>query len=419
MGFDGASTFSGKRTGVQARLKKHAPHAIFVHCHCHMLQLACVQAANNTSGVKHVYTTLTTLWKYFHYSPKRAQSLKEIQNVLELPEFKVIKPSDTRWLAHERCVKAVKASYTALVVTLDNNYQNFHEPEALGLHRALCQFTTIAAIYLLDYILPNVAKLSKTLQTKQLVLSVIYSLVEAVLKSLDDAITPSANWVLELLDSKDNIKQTTGEAISVEKIQAFQQNVGTPFVNFIKENISNRFASHDILSALAIFDPRKVPSPDSSHLPTYGKKSIDILLDHYGKEKPALTLNNEETMKSALIHSEVHTEWIAFRNLLAKKPKDDTALQLKDLITNEMLNTMFPNLHKLAVVCVTIPVSTASVERSFSQMKLIKTRLRNSLNEGNLSHLMKISIESPETLEENDLDEILNVWYRKPHRISI
>ena len=74
-------------------------------------------------------------------------------------------------------------------------------------------------------------------------------------------------------------------------------------------------------------------------------------------------------MKSALIHSEVPTEWIAFRNLLAKKPKDDTALQL----TNEMLNTMFPNLHKLAVVCVTIPVSTASVERSSSQMKLIKT----------------------------------------------
>lgn len=36
MGFDGASPFSGSKTGVQARLKKHAPHAIFVHCHCHL-----------------------------------------------------------------------------------------------------------------------------------------------------------------------------------------------------------------------------------------------------------------------------------------------------------------------------------------------------------------------------------------------
>ena len=37
MGFDGASTFSGSRTGVQTRLKMQSPHAIFVHCPCHLL----------------------------------------------------------------------------------------------------------------------------------------------------------------------------------------------------------------------------------------------------------------------------------------------------------------------------------------------------------------------------------------------
>ena len=104
------------KTGAQARLMKHAPYAVLVHCH--LLQLACLQAANSTTEIKHVYTTVTTLWNYFHFSPKRAKSLKEIQHVLNLPEMKVIKPSDTRWLAHERCVKAVKVSYTALVVTL-------------------------------------------------------------------------------------------------------------------------------------------------------------------------------------------------------------------------------------------------------------------------------------------------------------
>lgn len=42
VGFDGAS-ISGSKTGVQSWIKKHAPHAIFVYCHCHLLQLACVQ----------------------------------------------------------------------------------------------------------------------------------------------------------------------------------------------------------------------------------------------------------------------------------------------------------------------------------------------------------------------------------------
>ena len=53
MSFDGAATFSGKKTGVHARLKKHALHAVFVNCH--LLQLACVQAANSTTGIEHVY----------------------------------------------------------------------------------------------------------------------------------------------------------------------------------------------------------------------------------------------------------------------------------------------------------------------------------------------------------------------------
>jgi len=92
MGFDGAATFSGRHNGVQALLNKISPHSIFAHCHCHLLQLVCVQAANNTQGIKH---TLTTLWKYFHYSPKQVGCLKEIQRVIKIPEFKIVKPSDT------------------------------------------------------------------------------------------------------------------------------------------------------------------------------------------------------------------------------------------------------------------------------------------------------------------------------------
>lgn len=80
--------------------------------------------------------------------------MKTIQSVLDLPEMKVIKPSDTRWLAHEQCVKSVKASYAALV-TLESNYENFHEPEALGINKVPCTFSIIAAIFLLDYTLTN------------------------------------------------------------------------------------------------------------------------------------------------------------------------------------------------------------------------------------------------------------------------
>ena len=40
MGFDGAATFSGDKTGVQRMLKELSPHGLFVQCRCHVLQLA-------------------------------------------------------------------------------------------------------------------------------------------------------------------------------------------------------------------------------------------------------------------------------------------------------------------------------------------------------------------------------------------
>ena len=65
--------------------------------------------------------------------------------------------------------------------------------------------------------------------------------------------------------------------------------------------------------------------------------------------------------------------------------------QLKELSTSSMLEILCPGLNTLAKVCLTIPVGTAFV---------IKMRLRNRLGEANLSHLMKIAIESPETLSD-------------------
>ena len=137
MGFDGASTFSGKKTGVQTRIKNIAPHALFVHCHCHLLQLACVQAANR---IKHVY--ICNPHNSLEVLPKRAESLKMVQQVLNLPELKIAKPLGTRWLAHERCMKDT---------ALNDIHESTHEPEALGLCKSLTKQHTVVAIYMLDY----------------------------------------------------------------------------------------------------------------------------------------------------------------------------------------------------------------------------------------------------------------------------
>ena len=55
---------------------------------------------------------------------------------------------------------------------------------------------------------------------------------------------------------------------------------------------------------------------------------------------------------------------------------------------------------------------------SFSEMKLIKTRLQSRLTEQNLARLMRIAIEGPE-LNEINFSEILDIFKQSNHRIIL
>ena len=65
-----------------------------------------------------------------------------------------------------------------------------------GLKKLFARNQTIAAIYLLDYVLPQVTKLSRALQTENLDLSVISSLLDATLHSIDNAVLSSSGLML-------------------------------------------------------------------------------------------------------------------------------------------------------------------------------------------------------------------------------
>jgi len=168
--------------------------------------------------------------------------------------------SDTRWLAHECCVKVVKENYCTIVITFNNIYKETHEPEALEISKALSKKSTISAMFLLDYVLPQVVKLSKTLQTENLGVTVISSLVEAPLHSIDDALSPTTNWVMALQDREKSSEETILVKITVDDIKSFQDNVGIPFVFTLKTNISIALAHKTWYLPSVYLTQRKHPS---------------------------------------------------------------------------------------------------------------------------------------------------------------
>ena len=86
--------------------------------------------------------------------------------MLEAPELKIHKPSDTRWLARERCIRAVHWSLPALIRTFDEIYEENGDADAYGLAKLLRKYKFVACLYMLCDVLHTLAKLQGSLQAK-------------------------------------------------------------------------------------------------------------------------------------------------------------------------------------------------------------------------------------------------------------
>ena len=76
---------------------------------------------------------------------------------------------------------------------------------------------------------------------------------------------------------------------------------------------------------------------------------------------------------------------------------------------------MKPNLWTALRIRLTIPVTVASAERSFSKLKLIKTYLRSTMTLDHLSGLATISV-NHELAKEVKIDEIIDEFALKKAR---
>ena len=101
-------------------------------------------------------------------------------------------------------------------------------------------------------------------------------------------------------------------------------------------------------------------------------------------------------------------EWSGFRRMMADGVEDESFQDTTTFLQHFFINgwdEVYPNLTDLLILAVVLPVGSCSVERCFSAMKRIKTRLRNRLTNRNLEFLMLASVEGPDW-ENKDVTEL-------------
>ena len=414
LGFDGASTMSGHRTGVQTRLRLHSTSAIYVHCRCHQLQLAALNAAGEHIQVIRVLGTLLRIWKGFHYSPKKAEKLAEIQAELNSTEIKMQKLSDTRWLSRERAVRAVRRSLPALVNTFEEIYNDTGDAEAHGIATLLTNYNTVACIYMLSDVLHTVAKLQGSLQGKDIDLASVPIMVDCTTKRLTELkeSLKSSTWFKDhclVFSDPTQLGMKEIEVTDVKKTD-FERNVYRPYLQSVIDHINGRMESTDLISSMSVFDPRQLPGTEKELTESdYGIEKMKNLTSFYGCVQK-ITFDGKEGLSTPDIDPEdTESEWKLFRRVIFVRHKGSSLEQFLSLLVGTADNVAaFPNLSKLASILMVLPVTTATVERTFSTMKLVKTRLHSRMGEDTLEHTMRIFIEGPDLLSADTLDVVID-----------
>lgn len=88
------------------------------------------------------------------------------------------------------------------------------------------------------------------------------------------------------------------------------------------------------------------------------------------------------------------------------------------IVENNNLMKSFPELLKAFYLFLTLPVTVASAERSFSKLKIIKSYLRNTMSQTRLSGLAMISIEN-ERAKKLNMSALINTFAQNQSRKKI
>ena len=127
--------------------------------------------------------------------PPKAEALKGIEAVLGFPELKIVKPSDTRWLSHECCVKAICKELPPLLQTLLQLHESSGDAEEeYGIYFLLASVNVVSCSYLLSEVLSALALLNVSMQNKIADLSKLPFMPNNSLDNLNSIRESDASW---------------------------------------------------------------------------------------------------------------------------------------------------------------------------------------------------------------------------------
>ncbi|CAI6349386.1 unnamed protein product [Macrosiphum euphorbiae] len=386
--YDGAASMQGQYSGLKTLIQNENPNALYVWCSAHLLNLVIVDTL--------VYEKYAALLQSLNAIASAEDSDRESSSTAKSLSMRL---SSFEFIIAMNLVKTIFAITTPVSNYLQSKSIDF-----------------IEAINLVDVAKNRLIDLRDDDKCQNLI-------NEAKSFAKDQNLTERNFKEVRLRKKKIMPGELSRDEISSTAQDVFRSDVYFKVLDVIINSIESRFKdSREIMKDLCLLSPERLLSYSKKN----SKKLPEDAFDQLAKWIHGINLQD------------LRVEYLAFSSSLHElvvglEPKqlhenvkciqssedsdssitsyeDDTQVVEKKVSVERILHILssynlisaFPNLYKACKSLGTIPASFASAERSFSKVKLIKTRLRSTTGQDRLESLLILSMEKDIEINYNE-----------------
>ncbi|XP_024634822.2 zinc finger MYM-type protein 1-like [Medicago truncatula] len=366
-GYDGASNMQGQFSGLKTLILRENLCAFYVHCFAHQLQLALIAIARDHLQVNSLFSVISTLTNVAGGSCKRTDMLRERQRIcvkeaLENGEIvsgrglnqepNMKRSVDTRWSSHFATLVNLILMYSSITDVLEMLRDDVSIKDGRGEAKSLLilmnTFDFALTLHLMKKILGFSNELSQALQRK------------------DQDIVNAMNLVSIIKERLQALRDDGWEPLLEEGI-IYRIELFYTVVDMQLGELNNRF--NETNSRLLICMECLCPNNSFSK---FDKAKLIEFAKFYPIEFSLTSLK--------LIDSQLETYIFEMRRSVEfASLKGISDLSKKMVALKKHIDYLLVyGLLKLAMI---LPVATSTVERAFSAMKIVKSRLRNRMGD--------------------------------------
>jgi hypothetical protein len=397
VGFSSDTTNSmvGEHNSVFSRLKQEFENIVCLKCSCHSIHLVASKACLHLP--RSLEDTLRNIGSHFSRSDKRQKRLLEMQEFFNTEIHKILSPATTRWLSLKQCVDRILEQLPALIpyfsaevyddpsktteeilCVLKNDLMIIYLEFLSYTLSLLTDFNVLfqSEVPLLHKLKPEIEKLLKTTYSNYMKIEISKKDPFTINHQHPDNLLPLDKLYMGVTatESIQNFLEKHPDDSARKEIEKIKKTCLKFYIEVVTQ-IKARFDFSDpMFEFISIVDPpiaQAFATQELSHV----VKRFPYLSDIIDKQK----LDTEWREHALLDHHDLGLD----KTLPAAK-----YWQKVFSMKNALGEGKFPNLKVVIALLLVLPFSNASVERTFSNLKKIKTQDRNCLNTQTVVALM-------------------------------